>query len=190
MKKLALILMLGMACYATAWADGKNTKVALNNDKSEWIDATAVTVADYKEYVNFLQAKSGDAYAQMAMPNATICKSVYGKVNYMNDASCQTMAIVGLTMDQMKAYCAWRTDRENAQNKKNAASFVVCSLPTVSQMQAAYDKGVAGVGNGVNEITIDGKVVVGAGTYGLKTENAPAEAGKYGFRCVTAKMNR
>ncbi len=190
MKKLVLILMLGMACYATAWADGKNTKVALNNDKSEWIDATEVTVADYKEYVDFLQAKSGEAYAQMAMPSVTICKSVYGMVDYMHASSCQKLPIVGLTMEQMQAYCAWRTDRENSQNKKNTSSYVICSLPTISHMQVAYDKGVAGVGSGTNEITADGKIVVGVGTYGLKTENAPAEAGKYGFRCVTVKKAR
>lgn len=188
MKRLVLALIL-ISC-ATAWADGKKTsQLPLKSDKSVYIDANLVTIADYNEYVDYLRKVSGDAYADMAMPSADICKSVYGRSDVMHVAAYQQKPVVGLSMEQIKAYCSWRTDRDNAQSKKGN-EYVIYSLPTMEQMQEAYDMGVEGIGGTTAEITAEVKLVVGAGTYGLKSEITTGEAGKFGFRCVMQKRNR
>ncbi|MBO4582098.1 MAG: SUMF1/EgtB/PvdO family nonheme iron enzyme [Bacteroidales bacterium] len=188
MKKLVVVLMV-ITC-ATAWAEGKKTsQIPLKSDKSVCIDANMVTVADYKAYVDYLRKVSGDAYAEMAMPDADICKSVYGKANIMNEAACQQKPIVGLSWEQIRAYCSWRTDRDNAQSKKGN-EYVIYSLPTMSHMQEAFDMGIEGVGGSLAEMTAEMKLIVGAGTYGLKSEVATEEAGKFGFRCVMQKLSR
>jgi len=119
----------------------------------------------------------------------------------MTNPDFQNYPIVGITYEQARAYCGWRTDNENINRKKSNTTVYMYYLPTETDFQNAYDlqtvktkvktispvntktKELTGIADNVKEITENKKVVVEEGANGLRFENYTDAAANLGFRC-------
>ena len=205
MKRIIVVLGLGLAFSSQVFADGKapSNVVALDKTSNAYIDVHEVTIAYWNVYLNFLKEMVGEnslSY-QGALPNDEICRKAYNVDDYMTNPEFQNYPMVGITYEQARAYCGWRTDNENRNKKKSNTLTYIYYLPTESDLQNAFDlqntktkvktispvnvkaKGITGIADNVKEITENKKVVVEEGANGLRFENYTDAAANVGFRC-------
>jgi formylglycine-generating enzyme required for sulfatase activity len=193
-----------MFANATMADGGKNELVLINKSTNTYIDAHEVTVGDWCLFLEFYKkvfSEKPQKYADF-LPNHEICTKAYGSENYLTDSKYRNYPMVGITYQQMKMYCGWRTDNVNKelQSKKSKQQYIY-SLPEEADLQAAYDlqsdknpktglravdenaKTVTGIIDNAQEMTQNKKVVTGVTVYGLRFENVSEPSALVGFRC-------
>jgi formylglycine-generating enzyme required for sulfatase activity len=205
MRKVIVTLSISLACVVHSFGQGNAPVgvVALPNTENTYIQTHEVTVADWNVYLNDIakRTEENSTLYQLNLPDAAICQKVYKTDNYLTDANVQHYPIVGITLEQAKWYCSWRTDWENKNKKKANSSIYMYSLPTETDFQNAYDvqktktsvnlisavnykgKELTGIADNVNEMTVNKKVVVGAASNGLRFDNYTEAGVMLGFRC-------
>jgi formylglycine-generating enzyme required for sulfatase activity len=202
MKRIIVILGIGLTSMGQIFADGKipANVVALDKASNSYIDVREVTIGDWNIFLNYYKERSVEFY-KMNLPDDAICRQAYKVDDYLTNPEFQNYPIVGITYEQVRAYCGWRTDNENKEKKKSNTTMYIYSLPTENEMQNAYDlqavktsvktlspvdmkaKGITGLADNAREMTENKKVIVGAGTNGLRFENYTGAASNLGFRC-------
>ena len=205
MKRMIVILGICLTSMSQTFADGKipANVVALDKAANSYIEIHEVTIGDWNVYLSYLKEMAGEQALsyQTAFPDDAICLQAYKVNDYLTNPSFQTYPIVGITYEQARNYCSWRTDYENRNKKKSNTSVYMYYLPTESDFQNAYDlqksktsvksispvdlqaKGITGLSDNVKEMTENKKVVTGAGATGLRFENYTEAAANLGFRC-------
>jgi len=202
MKRIIVILGIGLTSMGQIFADGKipANVVSLDKASNSYIDVREVTIGDWNVFLNFYKDKSVEYY-KLNLPDDAICRQAYKVDDYLTNPEFQNYPIVGITYEQARAYCSWRTDNENMNKKKSNTSTYIYSLPTENELQNAYDlqtvktsvrtlapvdmkaKEVTGLADNAREITENKKVVVSEGANGLRFENYTGAASNLGFRC-------
>ena len=205
MKKAIVLLSLSLAIIAQSFGQGKAPAnvVALPNAENTYIQVHEITLGDWNLYLNDIvsRTEANSPLYQENLPNVDICKVAYKTDNYLNNPDLQNYPIVGITYNQARRYCSWRTDYENQNKKKSNTGTYIYSLPTETDYQYAYDvqktktsvktisevntksKEMTGIADNANEITENNKVVTGAGSNGLRFENYSEAGVMLGFRC-------
>ena len=205
MKKAIVLLSLSLAVIAQSFGQGKAPAnvVALPNADNTYIQVHEITLGDWNLYLNDIvrRTEENSPLYQDNLPNDDICKVAYKTDNYLNNPALQDYPVVGITYNQARWYCSWRTDYENRNKKKSNTSSYIYSLPTEIDFQYAYDvqktktsvnvisevnsksKEITGIADNANEITENKKVVTGAGSNGLRFENYTEAGAMLGFRC-------
>ncbi len=206
MKRIIVILGISLAYISQIFADGKipANVVALDKASNSYIDVHEVTIGDWNIYLNYIKSTSGESSLsyQGSLPDDVICRQAYRADDYLTNPNFQNYPIVGITYDQAKAYCAWRTDNENRNRKKSNTTVYMYSLPTEDDFRMAYNlqtvkatvrflspvslnaSGITGITDNVKEITEDKKVVLEeGGADGLRFENYTDAMANLGFRC-------
>jgi formylglycine-generating enzyme required for sulfatase activity len=205
MKKIIFIFSVSCVSVFQSFANDKipANVVLLDKNTNSYIDAHEVTIADWLIYLNSLKEIAGEnsLLYQEALPNAEICQQGYKTAFYLTDPAFLNYPIVGITYDQARAYCGWRTDNENRNKKKSVTVNYIYYLPSESDLQNAYDlqevktsvkslsevnvnaKGLTGIADNARELTENKKVVTGAGSNGLRFETYTEANAMLGFRC-------
>ncbi|MDR0368551.1 MAG: formylglycine-generating enzyme family protein [Bacteroidales bacterium] len=204
MKKVILMLSISLVCIVRSFAQGTPPTgvVAIPNMENAYIQIHEVTIADWNVYLNDVTTYEVDnEYYQSCLPDDAVCKNAYKTENYLNNPELQNYPVVGITLQQAKRYCSWRTDYENRNKKKSNTSSYLFSLPTESEFQNAYDaqktktsvnsltsvntksKELTGLSDNVNEMTANGKTVIGAASNGLRFGDYTNADAMLGFRC-------
>ena len=205
MKKIILIIATFLSIGYVMADNGKNAKILLDAQKQIYIDAHEVTVEDYLVYLNQLD-KINKSFYNAALPDESVCEELYDTKNIFVPEYFDR-PIIGLTLEQIKAYCLWRTDYNHSKktSKKTTVDYSY-QLPTLSQLQMAYEqsdksrgkllgpvdvtaKKITGIADNINEVTADGYIVVGASPYTLKTVPY-RETTEVGFRCVMVPIQQ
>ncbi|MDR2409810.1 MAG: SUMF1/EgtB/PvdO family nonheme iron enzyme, partial [Bacteroidales bacterium] len=205
MKKIIVFLVVSMLFTGRLFADGKIpvNVVPLDKTSNSYIDIHEVTIGDWNVFLNYIKSVDGEsslAY-QGSFPNDAICRQVYKVDDYMTNPAFQDYPVIGITYEQARSYCGWRTDNENRNKKKTNTTTYIYSLPTESDYQNAYDLQVkktsvksitpvnlkatelTNIADNVREITANKKVVLEAGANGLRFENYSDANANLGFRC-------
>ena len=205
MKKGIVLLSLSLAVIAQSFGQGKTPAnvVALPNAENTYIQVHEITLGDWNLYLNDIvsRTEANSPLYQENLPNDGICKVAYKTDNYLTNPELQNYPVVGITYNQARWYCSWRTDYENSNKKKSNAGTYIYSLPTETDYQNIYDvqkvktsvktisevntksKEMTGIADNANEITENNKVVTGAGANGLRFENYSEAGVMLGFRC-------
>ena len=185
--------------------NGKNAKILLDAKNQIYIDAHEVTVGDYLVYLNQM-LKVNKTFYNSALPDEMVCDEIYGTKDIFSSDKYLDMPIIGLTLQQIKAYCLWRTDYNDSKRSKKTTINYMYQLPTLAQMQMAYEqsdktrggdfgtvntsaKKITGIADNVKEVTEDGYIVVGASPYTLRTIPY-RETTEVGFRCVIVPIQQ
>jgi formylglycine-generating enzyme required for sulfatase activity len=205
MKKVIVFLGVSLVFICQVFADGRIpvNVVALDKASNSYIDIHEVTIGDWNIFLDYIKGIDGEnslAY-QGSFPNDVICRQAYKVEDYLTNPDFQNYPIVGITYEQARAYCGWRTDNENRNKKKSNTTIYMYSLPTESDLQNAYDlqttktsvksivpidlkvKEIMNVADNVRELTVNKKVVLEAGANGLRFENYSDASANLGFRC-------
>ncbi|MDR1180956.1 MAG: SUMF1/EgtB/PvdO family nonheme iron enzyme [Bacteroidales bacterium] len=205
MKKVIVFLGVSLAFMSQIFADGKipANVVALDKASNSYIDIHEVTIGDWNVFLDYIKGIDGEnslAY-RGSFPNDDICRQAYKVEDYLTNPNFQNYPIVGITYEQARSYCGWRTDYENRNKKKSNTTIYMYSLPTESDLQNAYDlqtaktsvksiapidlkvKEIMNVADNVRELTVNKKVVLEAGANGLRFENYSDANANLGFRC-------
>lgn len=205
MKKVIVVLGLGLASMCQVFADGKvpSNFVVFDKTANMYVEAHEVTIEYWNAYLSDIKERLGEnsEYYQFSLPNDEICRQAYKTDDYLTNPEFQNYPIVGLTYEQVHAYCGWRTDNENRNKKKSNTTMYMYSMLTESEFQNAYDlqtvktkvktisavntktKEVTGIADNVKEMTVNKKVVVEEGSNGLRFEPYTEAAANLGFRC-------
>jgi len=205
MKKAIVLLSLSLAVIVQSFGQGKAPAnvVALPNAENTYIQVHEITLGDWNLYLNDIVSRTevNSPLYQDNLPNDGICKIAYKTDNYLSNPDLQNYPIVGITYNQARWYCSWRTDYENRNKKKSNTSIYIYSLPTETDYQNIYDvqkiktsvkvisevntksKEITGIADNANEITGNNKIVIGAGSNGLRFENYTETGATFGFRC-------
>lgn len=205
MKKIIVILSISIVCIAQSY--GQKTPpsgvVALPNAENTYIQIHEITVADWNIYLNDIIARTNENSDLLRdnLPNDAICKVAYKTDNYLTNPEIQNYPIVGITLEQAKWYCSWRSDWEFKNKKKNNPYMYRYSIPTESDFQNAYDiqktktsvkslsavntksKELTGIADNANEMTASGKIIIGEASNGLRFDNYSEAGVMLGFRC-------
>ena len=204
MKKIVVIVVVGLAISSQAFSQTIPARVVLIDKESNfYMDANEVTVGDYLAFMNAIKEIDGEnsAIYKEIIPNDAMCQQAYRTANYFTDPAFLNYPMVGVTYEQARVYCGWRTDQLNGPKKKPTHIYI-CSLPTDVELQKAAalqtekpatrsisavnmkTKGITDLGYNVKEITANKKVLVEEGANGLRFENYTEEASPMlGFRC-------
>ena len=206
MKKVIVIVGLGLACMSQVFADGGKVPsnfVVLDKESNTYVETSEVTIGSWNAFLSYAKELSGEnsAYYQGALPNDEICRQAYKVDDYLTNPDFQNYPIVGITYEQAKAFCGWRTDNENRNKKASNTTLYNYSMLTEAEFQNAYDlqsvktkvktissvntkaKDVTGIADNVKEMTENQKVVVEEGSNGLRFEPYTDAAANLGFRC-------
>jgi hypothetical protein len=205
MKKIIVFLGVYLAVMGQVFADGKipANVVPLNKEENSYIDIHEVTIGEWNVFLDFIKKVNGENSLSYtgSLPNDEICRQVYKVNDYMTNPDFQNYPVVGITYEQARSYCGWRTDNENKNRKKSNTTTYMYYLPTENDFQNAYDlqtlktsaksiapvdlkaKEITNIADNVREITANKKVVIEAGANGLRFENYSEAKGNLGFRC-------
>ena len=208
MKKIIVFLAVGLAFSSQTFSQTIPARTVLIDQASNmYMDANEVTVGDWLAFLNAIKLTDGESSLiyKESLPNDAMCQQAYKTENYFTDPAYLNYPIVGVTYEQARRYCGWRTDNtfkmmNNA--KKKPTHMYMYSLPTDVELQKAYalqterpstksisavnmkTKGITDLGYNVKEMTANKKVLVEEGANGLRFENAAEEASPIiGFRC-------
>ncbi len=205
MKKIIVILSMSIVCIAQSY--GQKTPpvgvVALPNAENSYIQIHEVTVADWNIYLNDIIARTNENSDLLRdnLPNDAICRTAYKTDDYLTNPETQNYPVVGITIEQARWYCSWRSDWEYKNKKKSNPYMYTYSLPTESDFQNAYDvqkaktlvkslstvdiksKELTGLADNANEMTANGKIVIGTASNGLRFDNYNEADVMLGFRC-------
>lgn len=129
MKEIVLFTILIIISSKIFCQSGKDFFIAPPNgvriEKNIFIDKTEITNLNWLEYLYYLYRDSTHAVYQQALPDSSVWLS-YGDTvktkHYLRYPPMRSFPIVGITHEQAKAYCAWRSiaTTEYQQNlKKN-----------------------------------------------------------------------
>lgn len=176
--------------------------VLLDRKTATYMDASEITVFAWAEYLYWVKENNGensDEYKN-ALPDSATCEKLYGPFRYFQHPKYKNYPIVGISYEQVQAYCQWRSDRVNEKNKKGR---IIYSLPEVYDYQMAFTKQkriknmstsiipvnpkkkkLTGIGWNVQELTADPNVIV-AGKEGdnLIFDDYRGISYSLGFRC-------
>ena len=206
MKKVIVIMGLGLACMSQVFADGGKAPsnfVVLDKTSNAYVETHEVTIESWNAYLSFIKEVSGETseYYQESLPNDEICRQAYKTDDYLTNPEFKSYPIVGITYEQAILFCKWRTDNENRNKKTSNTTMYIYSMLTESEFQNAFDlqsvktkvktisavntkaKEVTGIADNVKEMTLNKKVVVDEGSNGLRFENYSNAAANVGFRC-------
>jgi hypothetical protein len=133
-----VILFLGKAEAFCHYGKPPGT-VLLDKKTQTYIDVSEITIVSWLEYLYWLKKEKGELSEEYisALPDSATCEKLYGAVRYFQHPKYRNYPMVGVTYQQVIAYCQWRSDRVNeAQNKYK----VVYSLPDEYDYQLALKK--------------------------------------------------
>ncbi len=210
MRRIILLICFVLFCKIVIFATIAIPPGTITLDKKTktYIDATETTVANWAEYLYWLQTTKGiqsEEYIN-ALPDSATCEKLYGATRYFQHPKYKDYPIVGLTYEQAVNYCKWRTDRVNEITKKGKVTY---SLPDVYDFQAAYSKQknnknfsltiipvnqkskkITGIGYNVQEYTSDPNVIlIGSKENTLLFDDFIGINHLLGFRCKAVKIN-
>lgn len=201
-----IIVLMGLCFLLGVEGFGNNIippgTVLLEKKTATYIDNAEITLSGWLEYLHWLKQHKGEKSEEYlsAIPDSATCEKLYGAVRYFQHPKYRNYPVVGISYEQAKAYCQWRSDRVNEMLKKHN---VVYSLPDEFDYQLAFKKQkpsknpsqtispvnpkkkkLNGIGNNVNELTANPKVIV-IGTEGnqLIFDDYNGIHYKLGFRC-------
>ncbi|TRX51616.1 SUMF1/EgtB/PvdOfamily nonheme iron enzyme [Fulvivirga sp. M361] len=133
-----LSVKLSVACLLL-WSltKGQGLPPGIIQVESVFIDQTEITNVHWLEYLQDLKRSSGQASYESALPDTTIWEQVYDgdlamafSKSYLRSLGFQNFPVVGITYDQAKAYCDWRS---KIVNRKMTDLKVRYRLPTPSE---------------------------------------------------------
>ena len=191
MRNLSLLILLVAALGLDAIAiNPPGTKKVKVDKEIIYVDQEEIIVADWMEYVHYVEHRYGKDSEELmsAYPEGIASKEAIAKEKL-------TKPITGITLEQAKKYCEWRTDVVNSVNAENGLGLVSYSLPTEEQYakllktfgcyEILSDKNkterLTGLQSSVYELTAEGSVLKNNGVFS-KEENIPNS--NIGFRCV------
>ena len=207
MKKVVVILAVGLALTCQTFSQTIPARtVLIDQETNLYMDANEVTVGDWLAFLNAIKQTDGEnsIIYQESIPNDEMCQQAYKTANYFTDPAYLNYPIVGITYEQVRIYCGWRTDNVTKtmnSGKKKYTHMYAYSLPTDVELQKAYvlqtekptqksiaavnmkTKGITDLGYNVNEITANQKILVEEGANGLRFDNYTGGAHTLGFRC-------
>jgi formylglycine-generating enzyme required for sulfatase activity len=205
MKKIIVTLSICFAFGMHLFADGKipANVVLLDQSTNTYMDIHEVTIGDWLVYQKDLKTSGGeDSWAyKNSFPDKDICYQAYKTENYLTDPVFLNYPVVGITYEQARAYCGWRTDNANRDKKKSNTTTYMYFLPTEKDFQNAYNlqetktsvksiaavdlksKALTSIADNVKEMTEDRKVIAGESSNGLRVENYSEAGVMLGFRC-------
>jgi len=207
MKKIVVILAAGLAMSSQAFSQTIPARtVLIDKESNVYMDANEVTVGDWLAYLDYVKELKGEESPiyKLITPNDAMCQQAYKTANYFTDPAYANYPMVGITYEQAKMYCGWRTDQVfSAMNKgkKKNLYFYSYSLPNETELQKAYalqtekpttktisavnmkTKGITDLGYNVKEIVADQKVLAEEGANGLRFEKYTDASPMVGFRC-------
>ena len=169
---------------------------------AEYIDKNEITVADWREFLFWIEQKQGKTsaeYISMLPDTATLQKSI---PDWKHPAYSRH-PIVGISYEQAIEYCQWRTARVNEYLEKNGITYKVSyNLPTETDFKEAYkqqkvktfdtnlspisntNKNLINIGGNAQELTLEKTVFQGDNDGTLKFYPYKEPCANIGFRCV------
>lgn len=113
-----------------------------------FIDQTEISNLHWLEYLYYLQQESSVAIYEAALPDTSVWSAIdssgHFQEHYFQDPAYRHMAVVGVSYQQAKAYCQWRTAAVNAniqekarQNNQPPSHKVLFRLPTIKEWEMA-----------------------------------------------------
>lgn len=197
MNKVMILLVLVMLSVVNALAiNPPGTKKVKVDKEVIYVDQTEIIVADWLEYIQYLEHIYGKDSEELiaAFPNGVMAKESLAKEKL-------TKPITGITIEQAKKYCEWRTDAVNSVNEENGLGVVCYTLPTEAQYvklintfgcyEILSDKNkterITGLQSSVFEFTAEGSVLKNNGVFSREEDIPNANIG---FRCVATIEKR
>ncbi len=188
-KTILIIALIAVAANAMAINPPGTKKVKIGNE-TIYVDQNEINIADWLEYVNYTERKFGKNSEEA---KAVLPQGVESKESIVRHKL--TESITGISLEQAKKYCEWRSDVVNAVNDETGLGNVQYTIPTEEQYskllklfgsyEILSDKNkterIVGLRSGINELTAEGSVLKSNGSFS-KEEIIPG--GNIGFRCI------
>lgn len=104
-----------------------------------FLDATEVANIHWLEYEYYIRADSGDAYADMNIPNQELTKNY--RPDYYSNPDYRYFPVIGITYEQAMNYCDWRSEVVNIKlEEQGVIHRVKFRLPTEKEWELAAKK--------------------------------------------------
>lgn len=188
-----LFVALGTDVFAINPPGTKRVKI---DNETIYIDQDEICVADWLEYINSIEHQYGKNSEELksTFPMGIDSKDAFVKYKL-------TKPIVGVTLEQARKYCEWRTAVVNSVNEETGFGNVKYTIPTemhytkLIKTFGSYEilsaknrtNRVTGLQSGVYELTDEGTVLKNNGVFS-KEETVPNT--NIGFRCVATIIKK
>ena len=189
-KVIISLLLVTLISYSVSAINPPGTKRVKVDKEVIYIDQCEITVADWFEYLRYLEHKYGKDSEELnaAYPLGITAKDMVSKEKMMRP-------LTGVTHGQAMEYCKWRSDAVNTINEETGLGQIEYTLPTEDNYRkliktfGCYEvlseknrtERITGLQSSVYELTADGSVLKNNGVFS-KEEAIPNT--NIGFRCV------
>ena len=114
--RILLLLVVFFFSFNYTNAQKQNPPGTLQVSDNFFFDATEVSNMNWKEYLYWTQKKYGknsDEYLSIYPDTNVWGENIAYKKSYLNHPAYNHFPVVGVTHEQAKAFCSWRSDRVN-----------------------------------------------------------------------------